>query len=90
MMVELAKILDEDLESGFFPYTQPPDPSWQVHTNALLELTVRRTRFGKILRQHERGEFTEERLEIAASAFGEVFNGDLRKHKLEHYCFRTG
>jgi len=87
MMREMAAIVDEDLETGFFPLTPPPDPQCQRHMRGLVKLTITRMERSK---KREVQHNQNQKVEDLQRQWLQLFNGDPRAPRLQHFCHEPG
>lgn len=85
----LREIVSEDLAVGFFPATRPPpDEAHAAHAEVLMELTLLRSKH--VRARSEDGDATSSELAALRDEFLAMFNGDLRRGRIEHYCWEDG
>ena len=87
MVQAFDRIVSGDWEFGFFPHVQPPDPAWERHRKALVDLTLRRS---LLTRAEQEDDHLTGSLESLADEWQDFFNGDPRQPFLSHFCFKPG
>jgi hypothetical protein len=85
----LATLVTSDLVLGYYPCRKPPD--WCIsHNSALLEMTLHRHLYTRAAYVTESALPDDRPSDILARGLLRVFNGDWRKHYIEHYCSGIG
>jgi hypothetical protein len=80
----LEAIVRRDLVTGFHPHMRPPSDDALSHTKALAEVCILRVRY--VRARTEDGSVVPDDLQQLFDEYLNIFNGDLRRPRIEHFC----